>query len=66
MSDTLIQMTGVLRQHRDVLKKQLDMLESGEFSVGDQLPDAAAIEDTKCRLKSIVEELDRLIVDYGC
>ena len=64
MSDLLIQMTNLFRHHRDDLKRRLDMLESGEFGGGDQLPDAAAVEDTKRRLKNIIEELERLIVDY--
>jgi hypothetical protein len=64
MSDLLIQMTDSFRYHRDDLKRRLDMLESGEFGVGNQLPNVAAIEDTKRRLKNIIEELERLIVDY--
>jgi hypothetical protein len=40
------------------------MLES-EFGVGDQLPNAAAIEDTKHLLKRIAEVLEWLILDYG-
>ena len=62
MSDTVVQMTDALREHRDVLKRQLDVL---EFGIGDELPNAAAIEDTKCRLRSIIEEMDRLIVECG-
>ena len=64
MSDLLTQMTDSFRRHRDDLKRQLDMLESGEFGVGDQLPDVVAIEDTKCLVRSLIDELDRLIVDY--
>jgi len=65
LSATLVQMTDAFRKHRDVLKRQLDMLESGELSTGDQFPNAAAIEDTKRLLTRIVEEMDRFIVDYG-
>jgi hypothetical protein len=64
MSDLLTQMTDSFRRHRDDLKRQLDMLESGEFGVGDQIPDVVAIEDTKCLVRSLIDELDRLIVDY--
>jgi hypothetical protein len=42
------------------------VLESDKFSgVYDQLPNAVAIEETKSLLKSTIEEMDRLIVDYG-
>jgi hypothetical protein len=64
MSDLLTQMTDSFRRHRDDLKRQLDILESGEFGVGDQLPDVVAIEDTKCLVRSLIDELDRLIADY--
>jgi hypothetical protein len=65
MSDALVQMTNALREHQDVLKRQLDMLESGEFGITDELPNAADVEDTKRRLRSIIEEMERLIVEYG-
>ena len=64
MSDLLVQMTDSFRQHRDDLKRQLDVLECDEFGGGDQLPNAAAIEDTKRRIRNIIEEMERLIVDY--
>ena len=64
MSDMLTQMTDSFRRYRDDLKRQLEMLETGELGVANQLPDVGAIEDTKCRIKKIIEELDRLIVDY--
>jgi hypothetical protein len=61
----LVQMTDAFRKHRDVLKRQLDLLERGEFGTGEQLPNAAVMEDTKFRLKSIIEEMEPLIVEYG-
>jgi hypothetical protein len=67
MDDPLIQLTDSFRKQRESLQRQLDMLESGKFSTGDQLPtgNVDTTEDTKRRVREAIDELDQLISKYG-
>jgi hypothetical protein len=67
MDDPLIQLTDSFRKQREGLRKQLDMLESGKFSTGNQLRtgNVDTTEDTKRRVREAIDDLDLLISKYG-
>jgi hypothetical protein len=66
MKDSLVKLTDSLRQQVVGLKRQLDMLESGKMTTGDQLPSGLldTTEETKTQVRSVIAELERLISDY--